>query len=483
MYTELELHSVLTRLLALPAETEMVEFKRAENSFSDHELGEYFSALSNEANLHEISEAWLVFGVDNKSHVVLGTNYKSSRPSLDEMKKKIADQTTNRITFDEIYEINHEGKRVLMFLIPAAPQGFPIAYKGHYYGRDGESICALNIHEIEKIRLQHPFDTYELQIAQSNLTKQGVLDALNYKKFFELLGKEVPQTLDAIIAIMTDYGYVVEKGANYDITNLGALLLANNLTMFPGLENRRVIVRKYSGTNNRSLSLEQIGTYGYAVGFEGLIDFISRNTSVETIETLREYIPAYPKVAIREFVANAIVHQDFDVQGMPITIEIFTNRLVITNPGESLNKVERWIDLPPKSRNEKLAQSLHLFNLCERRGSGVDRAVAALEQMQLPGYTVESGNGFTRTTFYPKKAVDEMTKEERVLACYQHTCLLYEDRMTVNNQSIRERFGLGKNKSAMASHIISDTVEAGLIKVSNPDGMSRKYTTYIPYYG
>lgn len=483
MYTESELHSILTRLLVLPAETEMVEFKHAENSFSDHDLGEYFSALSNEANLHELNEAWLVFGVDNKTHAILGTNYKPNRPSLDEVKKKIADQTTNRITFDEIYEIERDGKRVLMFLIPAAPQGFPIAYKGHYYGRDAESIGALNIHEIEKIRLQHPLNAYELQIAKAHASKQSILETLNYKKFFELIRKEIPQTHDAIIASMMEYGYVVENGNKYDITNLGALLLANNLTSFPHLENRRIIVRRYNGTNNRSLNIEQIGIYGYAVGFEGLIDFIYKNTSVETFDTLREYIPTYPKVAIREFVANAIVHQDFDVQGMPITIEIFTNRLVITNPGESLNNVERWIDLPPKSRNEKMAQSLHLLNLCERRGSGVDRAVAALEQMQLPGYTVESGNGFTRTTFYPKKAVNEMTKEERVLACYQHTCLLYEDRMMVNNQSIRERFGLGKNKSAMASHIISDTIDAGLIKISNPNGMSRKYTTYIPFYG
>ena len=154
MFRHSELVELLHSLLTLPAETELVEFKKAENSFSDTDLGEYFSALSNEANLKGVERAWLVFGVDNNTHKVLGSNYKPTRPSLDEIKKKVADQTTNRITFDEIYEVKYEERRVVMFQIPAAPLGLPIAYKGHYYGRDGESLVALNLHEIELIRSQ-----------------------------------------------------------------------------------------------------------------------------------------------------------------------------------------------------------------------------------------------------------------------------------------------------------------------------------------
>ena len=154
MYTEQELVDILGGLLAKPAETEIVEFKQAQNSFSDNELGEYFSALSNEANLKGEAYAWLIFGVDNKTHELTNTQYKLSRPALDEMKKKIGDQTTNRITFEEIHEIIYQDKRVILFQIPAAPQGIPIAYKGHYYDRDGESLVALNLQEIEKIRAQ-----------------------------------------------------------------------------------------------------------------------------------------------------------------------------------------------------------------------------------------------------------------------------------------------------------------------------------------
>jgi len=147
------------------------------------------------------------------------------------------------------------------------------------------------------------------------------------------------------------------------------------------------------------------------------------------------------------------------------------------------NDVQRLIDLPPKSRNEKLAESLFLFDICERRGSGYDRAVEAIEKMKLPPYKTESGMDFTRVTMFPWKKITEMNKVERVQACYQHVCLMFEDGKPVNNGSIRERFGLDKNKAAIASHIISDTMDAGLIKVECPDSDSRRYATYIPYYG
>ena len=167
---------------------------------------------------------------------------------------------------------------------------------------------------------------------------------------------------------------------------------------------------------------------------------------------------------------------------MPITIEIFANRLVITNPGYSLNDINRLIDLPPHSRNEQMAQLMLQLGLCERRGSGVDRAVEALEKMLLPAYKAESGDDFTRITLYPKKQISAMTREERIDACYQHCCLVYADNETMNNQSFRERLGLNKNQGTIASHIISDTVSKGLIKPSNPDSESRKFVSYIPFY-
>ncbi|WP_301666172.1 ATP-binding protein, partial [uncultured Alistipes sp.] len=162
-----ELTNILDSLLNLPAETEVVEFKRAERNFDDRDLGQYFSALSNEANLKGVSRAWLVFGVENHTHEVVGSQYKNTRPALDAMKKKIADQTTGRHTFIEIHELRYRnGKRVVMFEIPPAPQGIPIDYQGHYYGRDGESLQALSMDKIERIRNQVRLKDWSAEIIE-----------------------------------------------------------------------------------------------------------------------------------------------------------------------------------------------------------------------------------------------------------------------------------------------------------------------------
>jgi ATP-dependent DNA helicase RecG len=147
-----DLQNILERLLNNKVENEVVEFKKAENTYDFNKLGNYFSALSNETNLLKQKEAWLVFGVfENritKELEIIGTNYRKGRADLDSLKKEIADKTTGRITFVEIYEVEYQGKRIVMFQIPPAPQGMPVAFDGHYYGRDGESLVALNIEEL-----------------------------------------------------------------------------------------------------------------------------------------------------------------------------------------------------------------------------------------------------------------------------------------------------------------------------------------------
>ncbi|HCK92244.1 MAG TPA: transcriptional regulator, partial [Gammaproteobacteria bacterium] len=144
----------LNSLLSLAGENELVEFKEAKKQFDFNKLGQYFSALSNEANLSNLPHAWLVFGVENK-HNVVGTEYIASLARRNDLKREIAEKTTNRLTFINIHEVAHPQGRVLLFEIPAAPQGIPTAWNGHYFGRDGESLGPLNIEEIERIRTQN----------------------------------------------------------------------------------------------------------------------------------------------------------------------------------------------------------------------------------------------------------------------------------------------------------------------------------------
>ena len=324
--------------------------------------------------------------------------------------------------------------------------------------------------------------TFEKRVARSAVMDETVLELLDYEKLYELIDKRIPQDKSRIMDQMCEFGMIERKDDRYDILNLGAILFARKLKDF-GLENKEVIVRKYSGTNNLVMELEYKMSVGYAVGFEDMVDTVMRFTSKEKIEIRREAVPTYPRVAVREFAANLMVHQDFGITGMPITIEVFTNRLVMTNPGACLNDVNRLIDLPPHSRNEGMAQLMLQLDMCERRGSGYDRAVAAIEEMLLPAYKVQSGDDYTRVFMFPMKALKDMTKEEKVIACYQHACLLYENNLNLTNQAVRERFGLDKNKSSVASRIIADTVERGFLKVSDEQNTSTKYVSYIPFYG
>lgn len=141
-------------LLSHDGENEVVEFKEAKRSYAFDKIGKYFSALCNEANLKQLKRAWLVFGVKDNQTVV-GSQFRINPKDLQSLKKEIADKTTNRLSFVNIHEVEHPNGRVLLFEIPAAPQGLPIAWDGHYYGRDGESLGPLNLEEIERIRAQN----------------------------------------------------------------------------------------------------------------------------------------------------------------------------------------------------------------------------------------------------------------------------------------------------------------------------------------
>ena len=156
----INIESTLDKLLATKYETETIEFKEAKDNISFDELGKYFSALSNEENLHNEECAWLVFGVEDKKHIIVGTNYRKDAKSLNSLKEEIGKQTSENLTFIEIYECfrkNAEGedKRILLFQIPAAPRGMPIAFKRIHYGRDGEAAVGLSVEKFERIRVQN----------------------------------------------------------------------------------------------------------------------------------------------------------------------------------------------------------------------------------------------------------------------------------------------------------------------------------------
>lgn len=465
-------------LYPIPSELNELDWKSGLSDKTER-LAQHISAFANMKG-----GGILVYGVHND-----GTCFNLEKEETDKIIQTLGNIAQNNLVYSIPIDhsiVEFEGYNLLFVYIPEQVDK-PVHLRGKdvyaSYHRSAGQTVKMSRNQVKALIATSQGITFEQQVAKDGLTRNDVLKLLNYRALYRILDKNIPQSADAIIERLVDYHLCTQEGNTWSITNLGAILFANELRDFQNMKGHEVVVRKYVGTNNRQQEFEQHGVYGYAVGFEGLIDFIMRSTSTELIDVKREDIPTYPRVAIREFVANALVHQDFGITGMPVTIEIFSNRLSVTNAGAPLNDINRLIDLPPQSRNEQLAQMMFTLGICERRGSGIDRAIAAVEKMYLPPVKFTKSEQHTRVFLYPQKSLKEMTKQEKISACYQHACLVYEDGGSINNQSVRERFELSKNDSSIASRIISDTLDAGLIKPADIETASKKYMTYIPFYG
>lgn len=239
----------------------------------------------------------------------------------------------------------------------------------------------------------------------------------------------------------------------------------------------------YRGNSRVETIRELEGNKGYAVGFEGLIDYIKTllPSNEEIGKVYRKEVPMYPELAIRELVANAIIHQDFSRTGTGPMIEIFESRMEITNPGIPLVDTERFLDSPPQSRNEALASFMRRINICEERGTGIDKVVFQTEFYQLPAPIFEVTEQHTRAVLFSYKEFSDMDKEDRIRACFLHCCLRYVNREHMNNSSLRERLGIDVKNSAMVSRVIKDTVKAELIRPYDPEA-GAKAMRYIPYW-
>lgn len=376
MYNEKELNKILDRLISMTHETEVVEFKRAENTFSDTDLGKYFSALSNEANLKGLEKAWLVFGVDNDTHNLTDTHYKTSRASLDDVKKKIADQTTSRLTFDEIYDFEREGKRVVMFEIPAAPRGIPIAYQGHYYGRDGSSIVALNIHEIETIRKQAIQEDWSRQIVEeadiTDLDPNAITRARELYTSAHADKKEEIEQWDDKVFLNKAKLTIKDK-----ITRTAILLLGkpeSEALISPSVAQIKWILKDNNGVERDY----EIFTCPFIEAVDNVYAKIRKlkyryiNTEFDTL--FPEELDTYEPYVIREAINNAIAHQDYTLSGQINVVE-YEDHLVFTNKGAFLpgNIENVLLNNAPEEhyRNHFLCNAMVGLKMVDTIGSGI----------------------------------------------------------------------------------------------------------------
>ncbi len=484
-YTQEYLLRLLNELQLLPKETEWVEFKH--NNADPQEIGEYISALANSAALVGKAHGYLIWGIDAKAHNILGTHFspKEQKIGNEEMENWLLHLLSPKINF-YFHELLAEQGRVVILEIDRASRS-PVLFRGIEYIRVGSYKKPLKEFPEKERRLWRIFDTtpFEELHAVENITTDEVLRFIDYPSYFELVGQPLPDNKRGILEKLSgDNMILIDDAGTYSITNLGAILFAKKLDDFKSLKRKAVRVVVYNGTTRLETIKEQTGGRGYASGFGGLIEFINglipRNEIIG--KALRKDVPMYPEIAVRELVANAIIHQDFFLKGTGPMIEIFSDRLEITNPGESLVKTERFLDSPPKSRNETLASFMRRIGVCEERGSGIDKVVFQAEFYQLPAPLFEVIDNSTKVTLFSHRPLSKMDKNDKIRATYLHACLKYVQRESLTNSSLRERFGIQKENSAMVSRIIKDAVEEKVIKPVEQESESRKHARYVPFW-
>lgn len=472
---------LVNELVKQPHESEWLEFKL--NFHSAEEIGERISALSNGACIQNQPFGYLVFGVEDKTHFVKGTTFraKNHKKGKEDLEHWLLTRLNPRIDFS-IYEFDYkEDKYISIFVIPAA-KNQPVEFLHKSYIRVGSITRPLGDFPEKQAKIwKNDTLPFEKEIAKDGLSASDIIQYLSTQTYFDLMKIPYPTNQQGVIDKFIDEGLVV-KNKQYAITKLGAILFAKQLKDFDSIERKALRVIVYKGKNKIETEREHIEKQGYAVELKTMIEWINSQlpANEEIGKILREDKRMYPEIAIRELVTNAVVHQDFSEKGFPM-VEIFKDRIEISNPGKPLVTPERFIDAY-LSRNEKLADLMRRMGFCEEKGSGLDKVIFYNELYQLPPISVSVVENRTRVAIYSYKTLNQLDKKEKIMACYQHACLKYVSNEKMSNQSLRERFEIEDKNAATASRIIRDALDENAIKEDDPENKSRKFKYYIPYW-
>ncbi|MBX9784782.1 MAG: putative DNA binding domain-containing protein [Chitinophagaceae bacterium] len=478
-----ELNILIQELLFQAKESEWLEFKL--NNSNPYQIGEYISALANSASYHNKNNAYLLFGItDNGS--VAGTDFK---PSIEKVKEQelqnwIATQLEPRIDFS-VYEFKYFDKDLVLFKIDSAINT-PVEFRGEAFIRIGSYKKKLKEHPERERKIWTKISnyTFEKGIAERGFDEDEILKLIDYSAYFELTEQSLPANKETILEKLIQEKIITDLGHNYSITNLGAILFAKSIDYFDSISRKAIRVIFYKGNDKTKTIKEQVGKKGYANGFNGLISFINDHlpSNEEIGKAFRQELKMFPPLAVRELVVNAIIHQDFSIQGASPMIEVYDNRIEISNPGKPIIPTLRFIDHNPESRNEMLAKFMRRMNICEERGSAIDKVVAQCELFQLPAPDFIEGDNYTKVILYATKSLRQMDKNDKIRACYQHCVLKYISGNFMTNQSLRERFDIDDSNYPVISRIIAEAKEAKMIKDYDSDNKAPRYSKYIPFW-
>ena len=461
-----------------------MEFKQ--NNADPQLIGEDISALANAAAYCDRDYSYLVWGISDETHKPTNTIFDPETAKKGNQPLELWLRT--QLSENAVYEFSSGSignNRVVVLIINRAVSR-TVMFQRTEYIRVGS--CTKKLNEVPSMKAQL-WDRllnvrYEDLDAVKQLDLQTALQMLDINKYYELQEIGVPSKAETIAKHFSeDHLLKLQADGSYAITNLGAILFAKRLNQFPTVSRKAIRVIQYSGTNRMEILRDITESKGYAIGYESMIHFIEALLPArEIIEDGRRRTElAYPSIAIREVVANALIHQDLSISGTGPLIEIFVDRIEVTNPGRPLVEINRIVDNPPRSRNEELAALMRRFHICEESGTGWDKIILSSELAHLPAPKISIYQDNMRVILFSMRDFSEIDLEDKLWACYMHACIRFVEGKQMNNTSLRERFGLENSAAPQVSRLIKAAIEQRLIKPLDPDTAPR-YMRYIPIW-
>ena len=397
-----ELKALLEQLIH-DWENEVVEFKEAGKDYSTDKIGEYFSALSNESSLRKMEKAWLVFGVNNKSRTVVGSDYRLKSERLQSTKMQVAENTDPSVTFRNIHELDHPGGRVILFEIPAAPRGIPIAWKGHYYARAGESLTHLGLDKLDEIRQQTQASDWSAQLVPratiDNLDQQALQKARDFyaRKYSNLFPSE--EVMRWPLTAFLDRARLTYEGK---ITRTALLLLGKAESAYLLSPHPAQITWKLDGPEQ---AYEHFGP-PFLLNTSALYQKI-RNIQLRILpedQLLAVEVSKYDQRIVLEALHNCIAHQDYTRNGRIVVTET-PDRLIFENEGFFFEgRPEDYVTgekTPRRYRNPFLAQAMTELNMIDRMGYGIHsiHVGQARRYFPMPDYDLSNPDAVRMTVY------------------------------------------------------------------------------------
>lgn len=481
---EKNLDILIKELCKLPKEVGWVEFKH--NNCEPKMIGEDISALANTATLKDRDNAYMIWGVDDNTHEIVGTKVRLplEKKGQQELENWLRFMLSKNADF-EFLDTEVDGKHVEIIKIHKALSE-PVAFEKVEYIRSGSYTKKLHEFPVMRAQLWDKLRNSQFEDVNSkeDLRFADITRMLSVETYFSLLN--IPQPVDEkeVMHYLTEDGVIAKlDNGLFAITNLGAILFAKDLNEFSRLGRKAMRVVQYQGANRLFIQKEETFNSGYAVDFENIVRYVnallpSREDANAVKLTTKS---KFPLPSVREAIANSLIHQDLYITGAGPVIEVFDNRVEVTNPGTPLVDILRIIDNPPKSRNEKLASLMRRMKMCEELGRGWDRMVLACEMQYLPAPRIEIFQESTKVTLFAEMEYTNIPMDDKLWSCYLHACLMYIQGDALTNGTLRNRFGLKESSAGSVSRLIKEAVEQKRIKAIDPE-TAKRYMRYVPIW-